>query len=185
MEAAMVRINNSKHASLRRTPSKQGSTVIVTIVLGLFTLVGILLAVSIRTTTNIRVPSTNGIPTSVAAQVIVGYAISVTGCGSDPITEGAAVLKHSIHESSSQAGVSKYDYQMYAIVHPDGQECAAQLKDLGYKVLVRETPVAVNDIEGEFLRTHIEKNGYVTYMIPLIALLPVSWSHGLPLTLKL
>ena len=176
----MVRINNSKHATLRRTPSKKGSTgIIVMMVLGSFILVGIfLLTDRTRSTTNETVTSAIGIPTVAAPQVIVGYAVSVTGCGSDPITEGAAVLLHSIHESSSRAGVSKYDYQMYAIVHPDGQLCAAPLKDLGYKILVRETPVAVNDIEGEFLRTHIEKNGYVIWHLLLS---PCNKTHRLTL----
>ena len=31
---------------------------------------------------------------------VIGYAVSVTGCGSDPLEEGAAVLKHSIHLTS-------------------------------------------------------------------------------------
>ena len=118
-----------------------------------------LLAVNTPSTTSTTVSSALGIPTVAAPQGIVGYAVSVTKCGSQPITDGAAVLMHSIHQSSFRAGVSKYDYQMYAIVHPDGQQCAALLKDLGYKILVRKTLVAVNDIEGEYLRTHIEKNG--------------------------
>ena len=106
-------------------------------------------------------PSDNLPSTSNGATV--AYAVSVTGCGSDPITEGAAVLKHSIHQSSSRAGVSKYDYQMYAIVHPDATACGSPLKDLGYQVLIRKTPVDVKDIKGDFLRTHIEKNGYVDF----------------------
>jgi hypothetical protein len=53
----------------------------------------------------------------------------------------------------------RYNYQIYAIYHPDGEQCAAPLKDLGYILVKRETPVAVKDIEGEFLRNNIEKNG--------------------------
>jgi hypothetical protein len=90
----------------------------------------------------------------------IGYAVSVTGCGSDPLTEGAAVLKHSIHQASVRANAdAKYDYHMYAIVHPDALECGNQLLDLGYTILKRDTPVAVKDIKGEYLRTHIEANG--------------------------
>jgi hypothetical protein len=91
----------------------------------------------------------------------IAYAVSITGCGSDPLSEGAAVLAHSIHQASVRfsAANARYDYKMYAIVHPDGMECGSQLAELGYTVLKRETPVAVKDIQGEFLRTHIEANG--------------------------
>lgn len=92
--------------------------------------------------------------------VTVGFAVTVTGCGADPITEGAAVLKHSIHLASIHGNLGgRYDYQMYAIYHPDGAKCAAPLKELGYELVKRETPVAVKDIEGDFLRNNIEKNG--------------------------
>jgi len=91
----------------------------------------------------------------------IAYAVTITGCGKDPITEGAAVLKHSIHLVSTQNPKSnaKYDYQMYAIYHPDGQKCAEPLADLGYTLIERNTPVAVKDIQGDFLRENIEKNG--------------------------
>jgi hypothetical protein len=90
----------------------------------------------------------------------IGYAVSVTGCGSDPISEGAAVLRHSIHQSSKQGNPNyTYDYHMYAIVHPNAVSCGMVLEELGYTVLVRDTPVAVKDIQGTFLRENIEKNG--------------------------
>ena len=90
----------------------------------------------------------------------IGFAVTITGCGSDPITEGAAVLKHSIHLASIHGNMGgRYDYKIYAIYHPDGTSCAMPLKDLGYELLRRDTPVAVADIQGEFLREHIEKNG--------------------------
>ena len=44
---------------------------------------------------------------------VIGYAVSITGCGADPLTEGAAVLKHSIHMAHAQT--NKYDFEMYAI----------------------------------------------------------------------
>ena len=94
------------------------------------------------------------------AGVTVGFAVTITGCGKDPITEGAAVLKHSIHLASIHGKIGgRYDYKMYAIYHPDGETCAAPLKDLGYELLKRNTPVAVSDIQGDFLRENIEKNG--------------------------
>ena len=94
------------------------------------------------------------------SDITIGYAVTITGCGSDPITEGAAVLKHAVHLVSSQGTKGgRYNYQMYAIYHPDGEACALPLKDLGYTLLKRETPVAVKDIQGDFLREKIEKNG--------------------------
>lgn len=90
----------------------------------------------------------------------VGWAVTITGCGSDPITEGAAVLKHAIHLTSIHGNLGgRYDYKMYAIYHPDGEACALTLKDLGYELIQRDTPVAVKDIEGKFLREKIVSNG--------------------------
>jgi len=90
----------------------------------------------------------------------IGFAVTITGCGSDPITEGAAVLMHSIHLASVHGNLGgRYDYQMYAMYHPDGESCAKSLADLGYTLVRRETPVAIQDIEGEVLRTKIANNG--------------------------
>jgi hypothetical protein len=90
----------------------------------------------------------------------IGYAVSVTGCGSDPITEGGAVLKHSVHLTSIHGNMGgKYDYKFYAIYHPDAEECALALKNLGYEMVKRDTPVAVEDIKGDFLRSRIHRNG--------------------------
>lgn len=90
----------------------------------------------------------------------IGYAVSITGCGDDPITEGAAVLAYSIHRASKYGRLNgKYGYQLFAIYHPDAEVCAKPLEKLGYKLLKRDTPVAVSDIQGEFLRSKIESNG--------------------------
>ena len=95
-----------------------------------------------------------------ADAITIGFAVTVTGCGSDPITEGAAVLKHSIHLASIHGNLGgRYSYQMYAIYHPDGERCATPLESLGYTLVKRDTPVAVNEIQGEYLRQNIEKNG--------------------------
>jgi len=92
--------------------------------------------------------------------VTVAFAVSVTGCGSDPLTEGAAVLKHSIHRASVRGTMGgRYNYKMYAIYHPQAEACAKTLEALGYELLQRDTFVKVSDIKGEFLRTNIEKNG--------------------------
>lgn len=93
----------------------------------------------------------------------VAYAVTITDCGERneqegmhpfPITEGAAVLKHSIHVMAK-----RYGYQLYAIYHPNAQACVEPLADLGYILLKRETPVKVEEIQGDFLREKIVSNG--------------------------
>jgi hypothetical protein len=114
-------------------------------------------ATSTAIATTLSTAVSSATTTSSASTVVIGYAVSVTGCGSDPLSEGAAVLKHSIHLAHAQSG--KYSYQIYALYHPHAAACVSDLADLGYALLERTTPVAVADIRGEFLRTHIEKNG--------------------------
>jgi len=95
-----------------------------------------------------------------AAVATIGYAVTITGCGKEPMTEGAAVLKHSIHLASIHGKMGgRYDYQMYAIYHPEALKCAKTLESLGYKLVERNTPVAVKDIQGDYLRSKIEDNG--------------------------
>jgi hypothetical protein len=90
----------------------------------------------------------------------IGFAVSITGCGPDPITEGAAVLQHSIHRASVHGHLGgTYDYRLYAIFHPDAADCATPLAALGYTLLERDTPVAVAEIQGAFLREKITTNG--------------------------
>ena len=110
------------------------------------------------TTTTTTTVHTNSNTTT---QIPVAYAVSVTGCGSDPITEGGAVLAHSIRRAASLSSTSS-TYSVggiFALVHPSALECAQALEAVGYTVLVRETPVAVDEIQGEYLRSHIEANG--------------------------
>jgi hypothetical protein len=129
-------------------------------------LFGLLQALSQSThlTTNPTLASIRkgNVPTTTTAKVVhtIAFAVSITGCGADPITEGAAVLQHSIHRASIHGSLGgSYDYQMYAIYHPDAITCAQPLAELGYTLLERNTPVAVADIRGENLRTKIESNG--------------------------
>lgn len=96
----------------------------------------------------------------------IGYAITVTSCpqstSDSGMLDGAAVLRHSIHRNSarSTSSSSRYDYQMYALVHPSAESCArSQLQPLGYTVLLRDVPVPLQEIEGEYLRSRVEKNG--------------------------
>ena len=101
----------------------------------------------------------------------IGYAITVSGCPGKSvrgdfgagISDGAAVLKHSIHLNSIQNYAhsnSLYDYKMYALVHPEGEECSRSvLEPLGYEILIRDVPVPLEQIEGTFLREKVPSNG--------------------------
>lgn len=98
------------------------------------------------------------------AKATIGYAITVSGCPkttTSGMLDGAAVLKHSIHLNSiHSSSTSQYDYKMYALVHPSAQSCAStQLAPLGYEIIIRDVPVALDDIQGDFLRTKVAKNG--------------------------
>jgi hypothetical protein len=92
----------------------------------------------------------------------IAYAVSITSCHQDGFLDGAAVLKHSVHLASARSNEkSLYDYEMYAFIHPSAISCGESLQYLGYKVLKRDVPVQVKDIEGNFLRTNIERDGCV------------------------
>ena len=105
------------------------------------------------------------------SKATIGYAITVSGCPKGDasrgdfgagITDGAAVLLHSIHMNSirSPKSGSRYDYKMYALVHPEAEHCARPtLEPLGYKILIRDVPVQLQNIEGEYLRERVPNNG--------------------------
>jgi len=116
----------------------------------------------IRILNGARAPEVSS-SSAASVRATVGYAVSITGCGADPLLDGAAVLAHSIRLASAAnpASGSRFDYQMYAIVHPVAEDCAplAGLRKLGYEVLIRDVPVKVEDIEGEYLRTKVVDNG--------------------------
>ena len=112
-----------------------------------------------NTSRNLPATVTN---TTTTTTTTIAYVVTITGCGSletdipFPIAEGAAVLQHSIHRQHRD---SAYNYQMYALYHPEAYECAQTLRPLGYHLLERSVLINVDDIKGEFLRTHISKNG--------------------------
>lgn len=95
----------------------------------------------------------------------IAYAISLTGCGdmgsADMHVQGAAVLGHSIrmNSASNPRSKSRYGYKLIAFVHPDAASCSEPYREVGYEIMVRDTPVNVSDIRGEFLRTHVHKIG--------------------------
>jgi hypothetical protein len=95
-----------------------------------------------------------------AGLATVAFAVSITGCGADPITEGAAILRHAIHRASVHGPLGgRYDYELFAIYHPQAKECATPLQQLGWNLLERPVFVNVTDIRGDFLRERITKNG--------------------------
>eukprot|EP00934_Nitzschia_sp_Nitz4_P001300 Nitzschia sp. Nitz4//scaffold53_size117307//44073//47638//NITZ4_003767-RA/size117307-processed-gene-0.29-mRNA-1//-1//CDS//3329554196//1300//frame0 len=90
----------------------------------------------------------------------IGIASTITACGRDPYTEGAAVLKHSIDLTSYQGPKGgNYEYQFYVFYHPDALDCVRPLESLGFTLLERQTPVNVSDIRGSILRERISSNG--------------------------
>ena len=79
---------------------------------------------------------------------VVAYAVTITGCGESKhysradannlITQGAVVLRHSIKLAHER---SRYGFEMYAFIHPSARECSASLSKVGYKTLIRNTPL--------------------------------------------
>jgi hypothetical protein len=122
----------------------------------------------LRATSNTRGPT---MTTTTAAAVaphrpVIAYVVTITGCGDNDkrytreqamglITQGAAVLRHSIFLAHT-AEKSKYDYQMYALIHPSAKSCSSVVSKLGYTTLIRNIPFEKNDIQGQYLREHID-----------------------------
>jgi hypothetical protein len=117
---------------------------------------------------NSHIPSSYGIvarskgysrKASGTTKTTIAYVVSISSCGAKSLFDGAAVLHHSIHAATMNS--TKYDYKMYAIVHPASQTCGrtAPLEPLGYNIIVRDVPVALDEIRGEILRSRIENNG--------------------------
>jgi hypothetical protein len=101
------------------------------------------------------------LPTVSTDVITIGYFVSVTGCNpSSPLADAAAVLKHSIHLASIHGNLGgRYDYKMFAIYHPDAATCVPPLAELGYELVERDTPVKVEEIEGDWLRERVRHNG--------------------------
>jgi hypothetical protein len=97
--------------------------------------------------------------------IVIGYAVSLIKCHDRQslpagLIDAALVLRHSIHLTSVRhaSSGSLYDYQMFAIVHPnvDREGCAKPLEEAGFTILVKDTPVKYREIQGEYLRKHIQ-----------------------------
>jgi hypothetical protein len=92
-------------------------------------------------------------------RLTIAVASTITGCGSDPFIDGAAVLKYSL-DVHSRSAKSKFKYRTYIFYHPDAKECVLPLETLGYTLLERSTPIKVEEIGGDGgLRERIVTNG--------------------------
>ena len=114
------------------------------------------------TSTTALTPQSLSSGTGPNAKATIAYAISLTGCDGDGLhVQGAAVLGHSIrlNSAANPQSTSQYGYKLFMFVHPDAVSCAKPFGDVGFEILVRDTPVNVTDIRGEFLRTHVHKIG--------------------------
>lgn len=101
-------------------------------------------------------------PNHANSPVVIAHVVSLIKCSKQERVTGfldaAAVLRHSIHKNSVHVhtGKSKYSYQMYAIVHESCQDHAHALDRLGYRALVKPSPIKVEDIAEGYLKGHIE-----------------------------
>ena len=94
----------------------------------------------------------------------IAYAISLIKCSdfqssTSGLLDAATVLRHSVHETSvrNPGSGSKYDYKLYAIVHTNAADCSHILTDLGYEVLLKDSPVDISEIQGDYLRKNVHK----------------------------
>ena len=88
--------------------------------------------------------------------ITIGVASTVTQCGSDPFIDGAAVLKYSLDIHSAKNNnkknskfKSKYIYDNIILYHPNATECVLPLKNLGFILLERPTPINIDEIQGD------------------------------------
>jgi alpha-N-acetylglucosamine transferase len=116
--------------------------------------------------------TTNVHPTkgTIVTATTVAHVVSLIKCTKKSSVTGfldaAAVLRHSIHHQSvhstttgnSSSTRSKYSYQMFAIVHDTCQDdgTVTTLSQLGYRVLIRPSPVLLDDIQPGWYRDHVE-----------------------------
>ena len=94
----------------------------------------------------------------------IAYAISLIRCSdfqssTSGLLDAATILRHSVHNTSirNPKSGSKYDYKLYAIVHTKAKDCSHILSDLGYEVILKDSPVDISEIKGEYLRKNVHK----------------------------
>ena len=88
----------------------------------------------------------------------VAYAVSFIMCqdvrgtaNSANLVDASLMLRHSIHKISSRnpESGSKYDYKMYAFVHPQAISCSHTLDDLGFEVILVDHPVRRHEMASK------------------------------------
>ena len=97
-----------------------------------------------------------------SARATVAYAVSISYCpiNTTSVLDGPAILAYSIHLSSIRANkAAKYDYKLFAFIHPDAADCAHFLSDLGYETLIRDNPVNVSKVSNWRSRAAMEQRG--------------------------
>jgi len=92
---------------------------------------------------------------------VPAYVVSLIKCRGDGTVgflDAAAVLRHSVHRNSLHHPGSNgtYSYKMYAIVHEDCARHAPVLESVGYRTIVRGTPIDRREIKNEFYRKSVE-----------------------------
>ena len=95
------------------------------------------------------IPDKNPNVTTVAYAVTITEFRSGINTPNTTLFDRAAVLHRSIKNAMDQS--SRYDYDLFAFVHPDAIEVQPRMEQLGYKVLVRETPVNISRSQNKDL----------------------------------
>ena len=127
---------------------------------------------------NISVPSSSSTPLAAAGSkeslnapssattkpIQIAYAISLIRCSdfqssTSGLLDAATILRHSVHKTSirTPGSGSKYDYKLYAIVHTKAAGCSHVLSDLGYQVILKDSPIQISEIKGDYLRKNVHK----------------------------
>jgi hypothetical protein len=73
------------------------------------------------------------------------------------LVDASLILRHSIHKISSRnpESGSKYDYKMFAFVHPQAEGCSNTLHDLGFEIILVDHPVRRDEMASEDQRQNI------------------------------
>ena len=101
-------------------------------------------------------PMAEGIPTTKQHKTTVAYAVTVTKFklsedknNNFKHIDRAAVLHQSIKLAMQKS--LRYDYHIYAFVHPEAIDAKPLLERLGYRVQVRDTPFNITEIQNSDL----------------------------------
>ena len=101
------------------------------------------------------VPLLQSVMDTHTAPTVIAYAVSITSCSKRSlVSDGAAVLQHSIHLNSIRTNVSgsRYDYEMVAFVLPEAIDCVDIFNKLNYTVYIKPVPIQIDQIRGTYRR---------------------------------